>query len=323
MFLASRSSAQPTNPAAGAQLRPGVIVDVAKGRAFVMTPEGGIDAVGLANGNTLWSTKEAAKPLGLAGDHLVSQAEPAPGADALQIVALNSADGAPVLRAQKPLGAPGVVPSVARTLNGEFVAAAEPSGGDVRVSWHYRHTAKRGFPEGTVEKIQPRRGRLTPAAAPAAPAPSQGAFLLDLRTGRTTELHAAAAAAPRAAPMARTLAAPDRIAGLAGPQFASADGRSIMTSARTGDDRVWDKYTITIYDRATGNRLGEFKSHVSMAPFVVSDHRLLYVTRAYSRRTDTGVVNEPDKLRAVDLQTGMELWSHPIRDPSPSGPHPS
>ncbi len=56
-----------------------------------MKPEGGIAAVGLAQGNELWRSSEAAKPLTVSGDLLVSQAEPKAGERALRIVTLNTA----------------------------------------------------------------------------------------------------------------------------------------------------------------------------------------------------------------------------------------
>ncbi len=343
LLLASWSNAQEAHPITAIQLRPGVMIDTAAGRAYVMSPAGGIDAVGLSDGKTLWSTKAAAKPLGVAGDQtVIGQAEPDRAGDALKIVALKAQDGTPLLTTEKPLNAAGVIPSVAMTLNGEFIASAEPAGPGVRVSWHYRQIPKRGLPEGTVERIQPpttKRGfpsgtveriqppREQPAAISLGPpgavsSKSQGSFLLDHRTGKTIDLDPRAAALGPAAATAPTLPASDRIPGFPGPQFASADGRYIMVSKRMGDDRIWDKYTLTVYDRAGKNRVGEFRSHVAMAPFVVTDHRILLTTRAYSRRTEKGMVQETDKLRAVNLQTGKELWNHPIRDTALGGPLP-
>jgi hypothetical protein len=44
-------------------MRPGVVVDPAAGRLYMMNPQGGIDAVEITSGKLLWTTKEAAKPL--------------------------------------------------------------------------------------------------------------------------------------------------------------------------------------------------------------------------------------------------------------------
>src|SRR3954451_11434324 len=62
----------------GIELRPGIVIDPDRRVAYIMNPEGGIDAVELTGGRRLWTSRAAAKPLALAegGDLLVSQAEP-------------------------------------------------------------------------------------------------------------------------------------------------------------------------------------------------------------------------------------------------------
>jgi hypothetical protein len=305
------------------QLQPGVLIDLARGQAYVMNREKGIDALRIDGGEVSWKSQEAAKPLGVMGDNLVSQAEPDDASNALRIVGLNARDGGLKFKASKPLNAPGVIPSVTATLHGDFQAAIQASGDQARVNWQYRPTPKRGFPEGTVERVQPQRGkeRAMSLGSPGTPS-HRGSFLLNLSSGQTTDLDAEAAPASLG-PKLRTLAPTDRIPGLTGRQLPSADGRHVMAVKSTGDDRVWDKYALTVYEQPGGKQIGEFKSHVVTVPFAVVGSRVIFATNAYTRRGDAGLIHEPDKLRAFDLKSGKEVWSHPIRDISPRGPRPS
>ena len=75
------------------QLSPGVVVDPDRREAYLMSPEGGIVAVDLAEGAPVWRSSAADKPLTIAGTLLISQAE-APGpANALRIVTLDTSRG--------------------------------------------------------------------------------------------------------------------------------------------------------------------------------------------------------------------------------------
>ena len=57
------------------ELAQGVIVDGTRSRAYLMNPEGGIDAVALSNGAMLATTARGAKPLLLDDGALLAQAE--------------------------------------------------------------------------------------------------------------------------------------------------------------------------------------------------------------------------------------------------------
>ena len=75
------------------QLSPGVIVDPDRRGAYLMSPQGGIDAVELRDGTPVWHSSDADKPLTVAGTLLIGQAE-APGPDnALRIVTLDTSRG--------------------------------------------------------------------------------------------------------------------------------------------------------------------------------------------------------------------------------------
>ena len=97
-------------------------------------------------------------------------------------------------------------------------------------------------------------------------------------------------------------------------RFLSADGLDIMVSKRTGDDADLDKYTLTVLDRKTNARLGEFKSEVSLVPFFVDDAKVIYQSSPYVRRNGKDIVQEPPRIRAVDLKSGKEVWTFELRD---------
>jgi hypothetical protein len=114
-----------------------------------------------------------------------------------------------------------------------------------------------------------------------------------------------------------------RLPGVPGRQFVSADGRHVLSIEPNPADPIWEKFVWTVYERNTGQRIGQLKAHASYAPFFVSDHRIVYVTGPHSRRTAAGMLDEPHQIRAVDLQKGDKLWSQPVRDmEDPQGPPP-
>jgi hypothetical protein len=107
-----------------------------------------------------------------------------------------------------------------------------------------------------------------------------------------------------------------------GEGFVSADGQAVLVTARLSNDTVLNKYMLTVYDRTTKARLGEFQSPFSVVPFFVSDSRIIYQTGRYSYRADAEIVNEPPQIHAIDLKTGKEVWKLVVRDTAYHGPVP-
>ncbi|MGH7712862.1 MAG: hypothetical protein ACREOG_16350, partial [Gemmatimonadaceae bacterium] len=168
---------------------------------------------------------------------------------------------------------------------------------------------------------EPRRGiddeqdTLTRGVA-ARPVLRRGALRLRVSTGALTTLDTNRVAPPREP---RWILPQDaKVSGAAPTQYESADGRHIVASERVADDRVWDKYRWTVYERA-GRRLGEIRSHISFTPFVVRDSLVVFETTPYER---AGQPAEPAKLRAVSVTTGREVWSVPVRENVFRGPFP-
>lgn len=315
VLLACTASAH-AQTTAGIVLRDGVVVDPTADTAYVMSPNKRVSAIDLSGGAVLWSSAEAAKPLAIAGNLLVSQVEPRAASQmSLEVAALDVRNRGAVATVGSEALPSGVFASVAESLESSFTAKATARGSDVTVAWEH---AK--FPRG---------GEAPPPGMPAAagrsgPTVTRGAFQLDLSSGATTPGRAPSGAA-LSAPALRRVATP-RVATASTqssvtkspPQFESADGRHRLMSQRVGDDRTFEKYRWLITDRATGKRVGEVRSHVSVAPFVVRGGRVLFTTKPYEH----GNQAQPSKLRAVDLETGREAWAVQIRELEYDGPIP-
>jgi hypothetical protein len=323
------------------QLSPGVVVDTDRHEAYVMSPSGGIVALDLAGGAPVWRTSKADKPLTLAGELLIGQAE-APGpANALRIVTLDtSRRGRQVTEALVDLPS-GVQPMVVSSLHRSFTAEARSEPGEAAVSWEFVERPLRGMPPGPMEVLP---GETPPAASAAGPAPGPGApppatmgapdegeettvvrgeARVDLSSGTVTT---AGATAVPSTPGPPTMSAgdfpsapdlePDQLLpGVPQPQFLSADGRHVLSSQRIDDEPdAWDKYRWTIFERDSGTRVGELRTHLRYAPFFVDDTHAIYQTPPSARRQGRRMVEEPVQLLATDLSTGAQVWSQPVRD---------
>ena len=69
------------------------------------------------------------------------------------------------------------------------------------------------------------------------------------------------------------------------------------------------KYTLTIYDRRTKQRLGELKSHFSVLPFFVSDSAGDHESARTANEQTKVLFNGVAESWAFDLKTGLEVWA--------------
>jgi PQQ-like domain len=323
--LASLALAQ--EPAKSFELSPGLVVDPATNRAYVMRPEGGIAALDLTQGEKLWQSSAAAKPLTVSGDLLVSQAEPKASDNALEIVTLNTDQGTAVLQQTVPLP-PKVKPSITRSAGRSFNASADSTSGEAAVTWQFQERLIQGTRAG--REVLPGEPGPSPGALPPgvlrteqgeslADGPktetANGAFRMNLKSGAVTPQKPGRRAAPVAdKSLAVALSPAEQLAEVPQPQFLSADGRTVLNPTSAAGGSPWERYVWTIYDRATGARLGEFRNRVRYTPFFVSGSLVIFQTGPYERKTADGNVEEPLQLSAVDLKTGETVWTEPIRD---------
>jgi hypothetical protein len=313
LFLPTAARAQ-RDTTAGVALRPGLVIHPGQGVAYVMAAAGGIAAVDLTSGATRWTSSEGGRPLALVGSVLLAQVDPKSAGNHLELVGLNTRErGARTVRSTVTL-APGVRVSLGETLQGDFSLDARPVGGDVLLNWSFVPVPRQGMPDPVdtldVLRLKGRTGR---------PARVRGALRMNLATGQTKRVDTATVPEP---PTKRWILPPGEklvAAGAATTQYESADGRHIVASERLDDDRVWAKYRWTVYERGSGRRLGEFRTHLSFTPFVVRDSLLVYETTPYAVGSEEG---QPAKLRAINLTTGQEAWSVAVRETVYRGPFP-
>lgn len=295
---------QPPDPdTAGVVLRDGIVVHSIRAEAYVMAAEGGIAAIALDSGRQLWRASGADKPLGLFENKLIAQRAPttAEARTRLDLATLDLDRGGTVgVRSSVELG-PGLRVSTGQTLEGDFSVAVRPSDGSVLVSWSFRPETRQGLPPEVAGAGEVGPGPL------AAPPALTGAVRMNPETGATTKVETGARLAP-SRPTWRIQA--EGATAEAPPRFESADGRHVLVSERIGDEGSWEKYRWTVLERATERKLGEVRSHLSFAPFVVRGSILVFETTPFAR----GDHEEPAKLRGVNLESGREAWSVPVRE---------
>jgi len=315
-------AAQQPPAAPAVELRPGVIIDTARQIAYVMNPKGGIDAVRLARGQLVWHSNEAARPLTATGGVLVAQVEVPNAGNELRLRTLDTNSGR-MRREMTHVLPGGTRATVVGTVEGALLVQATATSTEATLMWEFEARPLQGVRPGALDIDAPPDER---AVAPlqqqpqAAVQPASGIVRVDLQKGGTS----AAPRDDRVALTARTLeAGPEvRIAAITGQQFVSVDGRHVLASERIADDSVWDKYRWTIFERATGRRVGAIADYRSHAPFIVAGGIVYYETGPFERRTDAGMVSEPLRLRAVNLSTSAVVWTRDIRDTTYRGPLP-
>ncbi|HEV2855055.1 MAG TPA: hypothetical protein VHC97_19840 [Thermoanaerobaculia bacterium] len=318
--FAARTSGASKNPVPA--LHDGVVVDATAGIAYVMSPQGGIDALDLTSGNVMWKSRDAAKPLALVSGTLVAQARPRENGK-LTVVALDARRG--TAQRSTDIDIPKALrANVADGPSQTFRAQAYPAGkSGVVVTW----TAENVLPQGYVQEVPEGPVADSPAAkraaeaATAATRPQRGAVRLDVAAGSTAPLSWEEAQQAAPALSVREIAEKAGGAAAARRQLVSLDGRHVLTSEPSGERNPWAAYRWTV-TTTSGATVGTLEAPVSMAPFVVSGSKILYVAQPSVRQDGGKWLQEPLRLRALDLKTGVELWAAPIVDSNYRGPFP-
>ena len=283
----------------------GTVVDSASGVVFVARPKGGIEAIDLTTGASLWTSADAAKPLSITGGVLLAQAEPGEKGD-LVLATLNPRTGALVRRSALALPA-GIRATVADGLQGSFrvramaanaVDPANPANTALFLAW----TATRVPGPTRGRRVRPSLG-VEGGAAPSGVL--RGVARLDLGTGKIVA------------------AVPGEAAGAAGEVDAgrfSLDGRYTLAAERI--EGALNDFSWTLTERATGKVAGVLDVPASLAPITVAGSAVVYLARPSMRMEKGEARSEPLRLRALDLSTGAELWTREVRDLRFHGPFP-
>jgi hypothetical protein len=329
-------------------MRSGVVVDPVAGRLYMMNPQGGIDAVEIASGKLLWTTKAAAKPLAAFDDRLIAQAETgAPGS--VPIVFIDTAhEGRPDSTLALPARhGPGIGEGLgssskidARLISDGllvwwsttqssisgvpgFSRTAEDGEGAL-VSLRTRHVTAL-TPEQAASKLRAERSSIDPSQLKGTgglfslPQLAEGYFVA-LKLGPATEGQLAALKrwdAHTGAPLA------DIELGFGYASFAiSADESSFLFVKGAGSSTGIQEYSWEIYTIANGARMAQLELPVSASPFCVQRSVLVLQSDPYNRRVNGQWVQEPLAIRALDIKTGNEIWKRLLRDTSYHGPYP-
>jgi hypothetical protein len=360
--------------AEGFSVAPGVLVDPANGVAYLMTPKRQVEAVTLKDGEVVWSSSAAARPIAIRGDRIIAQAESAEASSTLTLVALDTSSGEPAGTETIDLG-PGVVTSIDDGKEHEFVVGTEDA--DTKtgpVLWRY-FEQKRTGPAQPPAPVFERFGALN-VTETASMAPASGGFskrsgrppysqprvsrpvserpapetiIFDLGSGLRyrpdgvqvpspagpTSPNPTAADAPggavTVAPPSGGLIVTEGRPGeefpptrrIPGDQFAdSIDGRHIAASEFAGKIEAAEPYRWTIYTRGTFEVVASYMAQTSLAPFVLTEDRVLYMRQPYQRREGGTLHSYPLALVARDAESGRIVWTHPVRDTRYQGPIP-
>jgi hypothetical protein len=333
------------------EFRPGVIVDPERAAIYLMNPERGIDAVDLASGKLHWRTDRAAKPLLRYEERLVAQTEPGDGQQFLRIALLSTRDiTADRLFIDIPLPA-GVRATIDDGMESSFSLAARVHEAALVLSWQYTYRPITGPPPdpdldaldrkatGSV-RIDIHSRQISPidevAVPPEPELPPTVSQLQEARTlpGPVWRVNDVLVAIERSthegkqrvslkrwdAETGQALADVTLFHGGLNFRSVSADQRHLLASRRNASDsRIWEW---AVFSLETGAKVAELKHDEPGAWFFLAGSRLIHETNVIHRRVKGQVVVEPGKLRAINLETGTEVWSHAIRDTKYRGPYP-
>lgn len=312
--------------------------------AFLLAPEGGMDAVDLRDGRRKWHSDLAAKPLLARGNFVVAQAE---YPHALRISVLDTArNGEPLLSIDADLPS-GVQASVVDGLESTFESRGLWVDESLYVMWTYTEHSAGGMDPGT------NGGERTVS----------GAVRVDLATGAVSSTGLADVPQEEEPPLpdnVRDLVESGAVAGplwrvdgqlaaldtatdatvlrrwradsgdalasitLFGPprmfRGISADERHLLVSAAAdGSNGMW---TWSIFALDTGAPSPAVTTPLAGAAFFVSGDILYYESPANERLEGENPIEEPIKLHAVSLASGAQLWEYARRDTAYRGSFP-
>ncbi len=304
--------------ASAANVRDGVVLDAAQGVAYVGHPQGGVAAIDLRTGATLWRSAAAERPLAVDGDLLVAQARPGERGE-LRVVALDRGQGG-ARRAEADLPMPaGIRAEASETVDHLFRLSATPSPQGLVLNWDSESRpgiSRQGKPASGIDPAAAALGAKRTAWGSV-----EGYALFDPRAGRLLPVEGSQAAqlAGSRKALAVSLASTDP----AERRFSSLDGLYVLASRKVGELKTaGNPYRWTISEAASGRVLGTIESRVSMAPFLVVENRVVHIAQPRTERDGTEIRELPLRLRAVDLASGRESWTAAVRDTAFQGPTP-
>ncbi len=281
------------------ELHPGVVVSIDDNSVYLMSSDGTLRSLVLANGETQWSRKGQYKPLAAMGSSLLCQMD---SNNEFTLVVLDmSNEGETLMTASMTLPKPANA-HIEDQLEGVFRAQTRVDGNMAYLAWNYQAKSAKG----TAPELDENGAEVALAGA-------QGMVAFNTRSGELSELGGDEINDVSA------LFASSKVGSTLQP-WRSIDGKHTLRSQRVKDQWVWDKFQWTVVDNTSDQAIGSIMNHISLAPFIVANDLVLFVTEEYMRRIDGELVAEPLTLRAVSLESGREVWSHALKDIRYRGP---
>jgi PQQ-like domain len=288
-----------------------VLISPERDMTYLPDPEGGIRAVELVTGKTRWVNRRANWPLTLSGsgDRLIGLSHAAANRPdkVLNLVAIERKSGGVLWQRAVPLLEQARPISAAPSANPFAVTALPAEGGEAIVSFNISPTTpRRGLRPGADEPLPlPNSGR---RAAPAVDGPqsaARGAIRLDAN-GNATPLP------PEQHPAAAPVISKGPPRGGDEIRLPSADGRHFMIVDARGMDLLAPMLKLQFHDDETGKLIGTVHTASVPEAYVVMEGQVVLLTVA------PAVVGKekypsPRKLLALDLGSGKEKWSVPVR----------
>jgi hypothetical protein len=321
-----------------------------------MNTHEGIDALDLRSGEARWTTLLAQKPLLLVKNTLIAQAAPEGIGNALRLVILDTANGS-AKKTHLDIDLPeGVRTSIDNGAGTAFRLETWATQGGFTVAWTYSEVPVRGALQDPTEaqsterrwegaaRVDLETGGVYPADPGDRPDVTPSPRFAELsRIEKAGDLLSplwlsvdiyAAVARVRQDPPGRTVLKRWRAAtGDSLPdvtlftedytvQYPSADYKHLLASRRNSSTQSSDRYDWMIFSLATGERIAELHLDVPAAWFFVMGPLLIHDVPRNAVRVDERWIEEPPKLRAIDLQTGSERWIWHMRDTAFRGSQP-
>jgi hypothetical protein len=316
------------------------VVDPGRSIAYVAKPNGTIDAIDLINGRALWTSSEAALPLGLDTNLLIAQvdSDSAP-ANELHVAVLDAVSGKKLTTAAIPL--PIAVHALVDDRPNEwFQAVAEREGVLFLISWDFRQELQGGDADDSERsplriyagsaRISPLTGQVvTSDGGPASDRPRRvkqrglPPFVPWQAAGVSarTEGGSAGPLTLKRADVASGRSLPDILLsehGLVG--LPSADQRHVLVGERVQGAPRDQKYRWLIFAMDTGVLAAEERFEVSCAPFFLFGDNIVFQSQPGWHLVNGVRVDDPLQMNALRLSSGIPIWKVELRDLAYRGP---
>ena len=311
----------------------GVVADPLAQRLYLMSPKGGIEAIGLASGNLLWTSRAADKPLAGFDDRLAAQADPTGGSQSIPIVLIDTKSGRVVSNVAIPMPTGVMPPSIDDRMGTSSSVVARVEHDGLLVRW-------------TVSS----RG-VSPIQRPVDVRSESGATLINLQTLAVIPLTSDDLA--EATLRSKISSDTSRLSGTEGLYFQPRAAGQVLFSVKLGPASAGQDAVMKRWKLDSGEPLRDVDLGAGFVDYAVSADNSLFL--AIRRTTGAGylwsiytiatgqlvaevrlpdssarsffvwrsiLIVRADELRGVDLKTGTQIWTRALRDTSYRGSYP-